>query len=185
MHGGTCHLRAGGLFLLQRSREGSLLRGGLFVFRKLCDLVCRLLLLLLAPCPSLFRHELVADLLQGRRRDKNIENGGVNGLLVPFENAFPRTMEGLEDDTLLRCAGGTKGVYTGVFFLPDSTLVLSACRGTWTVSHGGGLADLGPSGERGGGRGRRGRRPHGYICVSLTKSPTGSFYRVVALAGKH
>jgi hypothetical protein len=78
---------------------------------------------------------------------------------VSFENAFARSSEGLEEDTVLHRVRGAKRVFIGVFVLLGSPLVLAACCGTWRVPLKGVLADLGPHGEQawGGGVG---------LCIS-------------------
>jgi hypothetical protein len=99
---------------------------------------------------------------------------------VPFENVIPRALEGSEYATLLFCGGGVKGVFIGVFFLPDSPFVIAAHRRTWRYLSR--VASLiwaqvvsGRQGER--------RRCHGYGCVPMTKSQAASFYSGMASAG--
>jgi hypothetical protein len=52
---------------------------------------------------------------------------------VPFENAFLRALEGFEEDTLLLRGEGAERVFTGVFVLLGSPLVLATCLRTWRV----------------------------------------------------
>jgi hypothetical protein len=119
-----------GLFHLQHSCEGSQLSSGIFVGRQLGDLVCGPLLLHRVPHPPLFCHELQTTILQGRRPEGEIDDGVVDGLILPFENVFPHPLEGLEEDTL-RHGGGTKRIFIGVLVLPApySSSLLVAGRG--------------------------------------------------------
>jgi hypothetical protein len=121
--------------------------------------------------------------LKKRCTEGDLDDGGVDWLLVPFDNAFPRALEGLEEDTLLRRARGAKRVFAGVFVLPGSLLVLAAHRKTWRVPLKGGLADLGKRGEQAAkGGGRSGCPSYGF--VALHKPPVSSFDSAASWTGK-